>query len=159
MIFKKQAKGKFEQISDFSLNKSLQASYKCPWEICCEYLSFFCECQPWPSSRQVSASEPAAAWCSMQSYPLSLCPITVFWLHLFRRAFVYITPKYSTEVSRELEVVMLFLLYLINLRHLPQASPFYICPAGFAECVTSYSSKCIYLARSSGMLVTHTIAT
>lgn len=66
--------------------------------------------------------------------------------------------KYSTEVSRELEAVIFFLLLLIYLRLLPKRSHFYICPTGFAECVTSYSIKCIYLARSSGMLVTHTAA-
>lgn len=61
-MFKKQDEGKFEQISEFSLSKSLASKLEMPCEwVVTNICLFFCECQPWPNSRQVSASEPAAA--------------------------------------------------------------------------------------------------
>lgn len=155
MAFKKQDEGKLEQMNDFSLSKSPVSKLQMPCEWFCMSICLFL----WVSA--LTKQPPGVsvwACCCLEllcrvnhwgSAQLLLSDCILLEGHLCN-------SKYSTEVSRELEAVILFLLLLIYLRLLPKRSHFSICPTGFAECVTSYSIKCIYLARSNGMLVTHT---
>lgn len=157
MAFKKQGEGKLEQISDYSLSKSLASKLQMP----CEWFGMSICLFLWVSAL---AKQPpgVSVWtcCSLEllcrvthwgSAKLLLSDCILLEGHLCN-------SKYSTEVSRELEAVLLFLMLLIYLCLLLKRSHFYICLTGFVECVAFYSIKCIYLARNNGMLVTHITA-